>query len=298
MQFEVPTNKQEMYSTLQDIFYYYRIRRVGFEGIVLQELSLERLNYTPMTAAEISHKAEMLVMPAHKKRVEDYKRELSEKIYETENEILLAAESAEKLKSETLALFSVSEEKARAEAVKKGLANSSVALSEIAALESRKNSKISEISLAAEEKIQKLQAQKAALEEKFSAAEERFNDVFLAEKAQKTIEINDEEQALIRDLFKYNNGLDEKEQRYANVIKQTNANLEIKYLQVESNYFGKDQLIEMGYYEDAIDCVCAYYDLLPPADAFGDIKTESKLMIYLDEYYQTLVYMYKTRAGL
>lgn len=130
------------------------------------------------------------------------------------------------------------------------------------------------------------------------AAEERFNDVFLAEKAQKTIEINDEEQALIRDLFKYNNGLDEKEQRYANVIKQTNANLEIKYLQVESNYFGKDQLIEMGYYEDAIDCVCAYYDLLPPADAFGDIKTESKLMIYLDEYYQTLVYMYKTRAGL
>ena len=54
----------------------------------------------------------------------------------------------------------------------------------------------------------------------------------------------------------------------------------------------------MGYYADVIDCVCAYYDTLPVLTAYQDLASENKLAIYLDDFYQDIVYMYKSRAGL
>ena len=53
----------------------------------------------------------------------------------------------------------------------------------------------------------------------------------------------------------------------------------------------------MGYYEDIMRCVCGYYDILTAVNAYQDILNEQKLSIYLDDYYESLVYMYKMRAG-
>jgi len=69
-------------------------------------------------------------------------------------------------------------------------------------------------------------------------------------------------------------------------------------LEIAEVSFSKDQLVNMGYYEDVILCVGAYYDTLSSANAYQDFKNEDKLVMYLDDYYQNMLYLYKTRAGL
>ena len=42
----------------------------------------------------------------------------------------------------------------------------------------------------------------------------------------------------------------------------------------------------------------AYYDTLEPLTAYQDIVYEKKLMIFLDDYFESLVYIYKSRLDL
>ena len=110
--------------------------------------------------------------------------------------------------------------------------------------------------------------------------------------------IKDEYEKLKKDVFKYNNSLEEKEQRYLNSIKESKASLRLRFLYISAGEYTKDQLVEMGYYTDVIRCVRGYYDTLPAVDAYRDMVAEHKLAIYLDDYYQNVVYAYKLNANL
>ncbi|MBR0189432.1 MAG: hypothetical protein IJQ23_03495 [Clostridia bacterium] len=52
----------------------------------------------------------------------------------------------------------------------------------------------------------------------------------------------------------------------------------------------------MQVFSVAIDCVCAYYDTLNPVTAFQQIAHDTKVAIYLDDYYSNVVYMYRSLA--
>ena len=79
MNFTQPTTKAEMITTLKEIFYFYRIRRESFEGVELEDLSLDRISYVQPTAAATRTKAEKLLAPSQELRLLNYKREISEK---------------------------------------------------------------------------------------------------------------------------------------------------------------------------------------------------------------------------
>ena len=99
-----------------------------------------------------------------------------------------------------------------------------------------------------------------------------------------------------RSVFKYNNGIEEKVQKYRNTIAEANANLMLKFLEIRGGEYSKSELVEMGYYESVINCVCSYFDTLDAMTAATQIGKENKLMIYLDDYYDTVLYMYQQRA--
>ncbi|MBQ7348506.1 MAG: hypothetical protein IJW47_00785 [Clostridia bacterium] len=61
MAFPTPTTKEEMFSILKDIFYYYRVKRAEFEEIVLVPLSLKRMEYTPLDDEKLLEKAQSLI---------------------------------------------------------------------------------------------------------------------------------------------------------------------------------------------------------------------------------------------
>ena len=285
-----------MYEILQEIFYYYRIRREADTGVRLHDLELERLSYTPMTDAAITAKAQAVVKSAQEEKVLNYKRKLTDEISELTAKI--AAFRSQKTAAEAAARvsYSAAEQKAEREAVKRGIAESSAVIDRIAEIQTSLAAEIIAIDADYDQKIAAAEARITALNADLAGADNYYAQVFSYEVLAEKEKIKEDEAKVIREVFKYNNGLDEKEQRVANSILSTTRSLELRYMNIASNFFSKDQLVEMGYYTDAIACVRAYYDRLSALTAYQQIAHDTKVAIYLDDYYTNVVYMYKTLA--
>ncbi|MBQ6922000.1 MAG: hypothetical protein IJQ66_02820 [Clostridia bacterium] len=298
MTFETPATENQMYSILQDIFFYYRIRREADSEVELEELSLSRAAFTPSTASQLRTKAEKAVAPAQQLRLLNYKAELEKEIAELTEKIALYGAQQTAMENKARADYAAAVEKAEHEAMKKGIADSSIVVNRIAELSTALSAEITAIDTEMGEKIATATARRTALNSKLSAANTYFADVNESEIVAKVEEIKEGEAKITREIFRYNNGLSEKEQRYANTVLTTMRELELKYMNITQTTFSKDELVEMGYYEDAIRCVCAYYDTLTDLAAYQNIVHNRKVAIYLDDYYSNVVYMYKTRAGV
>jgi hypothetical protein len=167
-----------------------------------------------------------------------------------------------------------------------------------AKLESDKNVKIADITANKNKLIMTYSAEKQALENKLESADEYFKNTHEKDVDKKVLELKKEREQLTMEVFKYNNGLDEKEQRYENSIKQNQMSLKIRYLEVTTGEFTKDQLIDMGYYQDVVDCVTGYFNTLDASEAYYKFKEQSRLVIYLDDYYDNVLYLYRSAAEL
>ena len=297
MTFNKPTNKNEMYEILQSIFHYYRIEREGYSGTTLEELNLEKMQFTPLSEAELLEKAETLLGGEHQKEIRTYKRSLESEKAGLNAKLTSLNQERDNANEKISAMYETSEEQVEKQAMKNGLINSSIVTDKIAMLETAKNDKIAQINLEYADKISNVQSEIEKINALIEQAEEYFSSVHQKEKTAKALELKDKQKEIERTVFKYNNSLDEKIIKYHNSIAQSNVELKLKYMEIQAGEFSKDELVDMGYYDDAIKCVCDYYDTLSPLAAFQDIVLEQRLMIFLDEYYQDAIYMYKIRAG-
>ena len=298
MQFDKPKTKEQMFTILNQIFHYYRVVFAEYEQTPLKELELTRLEYTPSTDAEIKQKASRLLGDEAKQAYDKKHQEISAEI-DALNKLCserqkIAEQAVQKLNN----AYAESEEKIRIQAQKNGVVHTSAYLDKIALLESEKNAKIVDISEQANMDIANYDAQIFKLTNALTEHEKTNGVVSQTAIDAKVVKLKEEEQEIVREVFKYNNGLDEKEQRYKNDIIRQKATIKMRYLEIRAQELTHDQLVDMGYYDDALDCVCAYYDTLAPATAFNQVQEDVKLMIYLDDLYQNLLYMYGIRSGL
>lgn len=297
MTFDTPTTKNEMYEILQEIFYYYRIRREADTGVTLNDLELDRMTYTPMSDAEITTKAQTALQSAQAEKVLNYKKKISDEIAELTAKVATYGTQKTAAENAARSSYAAATSKAEREATKRGIASSSAVIDRIADLQTALAAEITAIDADYDEKIATTQARITRLQTDLAGADTYYSQVFSYEVLAEKDKIKDDEEKLQREIFKYNNGLDEKEQRAANSIISTTRSLELRYMNISSSFFTKDQLVEMGYYEDAINCVCAYFDTLSAATAYQQIAHDTKVAIYLDDYYANVVYMYKTLAN-
>lgn len=296
MTFNTPTTKNEMYEILQEIFHYYRIQRQADTEVTLNDLELDRLVYTPMTGEALATKAQNNIRGVQKEKVLDYKKKISDEIAELGVTITLYGTQKTAAENAARTSYAAATEKAEREAVKRGIAQSSAVIDRIADLQVALASEITAIDNAYDEKIATAQARLSRLQTDLAGADTYYDQVFSFELMAEKDRLKEEENKLIREIFKYNNGLDEKEQRAANSKITAMRSLELRQMNLSSNVFTKDQLVEMGYYKDAIACVCAYFDTLSPLTAFQQIAHDAKVAIYLDDYYTNVVYMYRSLA--
>ena len=298
MQFNIPTTKEEMYVILNDLYYYYRIKRDGYEEVSLKELELNRLEFVNLNEQQLREKAELLLSAGHHRKTQEYKNSIDAEMISVSSKINGLDDEYNQLIEKVEKLYADSQEKLKRMIEKNSLIYSSAYLDKMAVLESEKNTQITKLNAQKQEKAEQLNACLAVLSQKKADADLIFGEEFEKEIIAKAVELSDEQEKIQREIFKYNNGLEEKEQRYANNITQANANLNLKFMEISMGEFTKDQLVEMGYYEDVIACVCGYYDTLAPLTAYQDISNEQKLTIYLDDYYKNVVYMYGVKAGI
>lgn len=297
MQFNIPTTKAELYETLNEIYFYYRLRIDEYDGITLSALNLTRMNFTPLTDQELTEKAEVMVSAAQEIRLMNYVDELTKKKAAIEDEI--AAENAAKIEKteKTEKAYAAAKREIDGKAIKTGVSASGIYAEKIAALEKEKGEKLAEIAADTVAKITALTAKKNNYESLISGAEDKFGSVCEKEIAAKFTELKAEQDKTVRYVFEYNNALDEKEQRYENTRRQALASIQLRHLEIRVNGMTKDELVEHGYYNDVIKCVKDYYDTMSAAAAYSDIKSEPKLAIYLDDYYTDIVYFYKVNAS-
>lgn len=298
MDFILPTTKQEMYQVLAEIFNHYRVRKEGYEDVSLQDLSLERLEVAEITDQELRNKAEKLLEAEHQREIKKYQTELQAKVISLQEKIALLEQNNVEEISNVANLYSESIAKVQNQAIKSGLLNSSIIVDKTALLEDSKNKKIAGLIQEKNDKVASLTAEIQELNTKLSNSTEYFNEIHQKEIEKKYIELCDDREKMLIEIFKYNNSLEEKEQRYANSIKETKSSLYLRFLDVKSGEYTKDQLVEIGYFKDVIDCVSAYFDTLEPFDAYQSFLAEKELIMYLDFYYEQVALVYKYRAGI
>lgn len=297
MQFTIPTNKEQMYSVLQQIFYFYRIRREAFTELDLIPLSIPKMIYTPLEQSALLEMASKMVTP-------QIEREKYKEINQLEREISnLTAKKQTLEEQKSVAMqqvttnFDKTIEKLKAEANKRGMLSSTVIVKELNQTESQRAQTLASVASEYDVKILLVQNEITTLESEIEKAQVFYAELLTKEKNAKKEELALEQDKIKREVERYNNGLDEKEQNSKNAIIRQQADLELKFRELNAEFFSKDQLIEMGYYDDVIKCVCGYYDTLPAMQAYQDFTGESKLSIYLDEYYTNILYLYRARAG-
>lgn len=296
MNFSTPTTKAKMYQTLNELYHYYRINRIDYEGITLTPFTLTRMTANTLTDEEIEVKAEMLLEPVKEKRVLDYVEDLKNKCLEIDSLIAKVTLNSESDIASVNEAYLNAEKKLKTETQKAGMIESGLYAESVAKLLAKKQKEIERIQSVSDAETERLETLKADYEERIEDAEEHFSDLYNAEFAVKISELKAERDKELREVFKYNNDLDEKEVRYRNTMAQVSANLQLKYIQIKAQELSKEELLDLGYYDDVINCITGYYDSLSAVNAYSDIRHEPKLALYLDEYYQDIVYMYKQRA--
>ncbi len=298
MQFTLPATKEEMYSVLQEIYHYYRIVREGYAEVSLEPLSLQRLNEPTVSEEELSSIAEIMIKAEKlREKTSAYAEFAAEEasinsLMQSENERYSARRTA--IETD----YSARRRQTRIEAQKRGLYNSTSVIAMLDEIDAEKSKAIADEIEKNSATVAELTAKTAALTARKAAFEASLEEIYDAEKSAKIKQLKSDAASKTSEIKKYNASQAEKEQRYKNQIKQTNAILRIKYLSVRATPYGKDELVDMGYYADVLDCVCGYYDTLAASKAYYDIIGEKKLMIYLDDYYEETIYMYKQRAGI
>jgi hypothetical protein len=296
MTFELPKTLEQMYETLDSIFHYYRLTKGDYTQVVLPELKLDRLNVTFDDDAGLRSKAETMVLPDQLREQNEYEQDLNDQIAEIDQKIELEQINAQSEIDEVNRIYDESIGKIQQQVSSSGLNYSSVAIDKTTSLEEGRNQKIVQINSKCNDILATLYARRRVVENRLSQASTHFTNAHLKDVDKKFLELKNEQMKLQNEVFKYNVSLDEKEQKYANGIKKAEASLTLQYLQITVAEFSKSQLIDMGYYADIIRCICGYFDTLAPSTAYDLFRSENKVAVYLEEYYQQILYMYKINA--
>ena len=297
MTFDRPTSKDEMYEILNQIFNYYRVVLPSYEQPQLSELTLARLDVAPLTDEQLEEKARALLACEFKENYEKNLQKLTVELSELNVLTAKQEEIAQNSISKLNEIYSASLEKVRAQAEKNGVIHTSAYLDKITYLENVKNAQIAKVNSEKENELALISAKIVALNAEIAQLKQKEGVIDEQAVLAKKIELKEKDDELQREVFKYNNGLDEKEKKYKNDIIRQNASLKMRYFELRTQELTRDQLIEMGYYDDVTECVCSYYDTLSATSAFNQIRLDTRLAIYLEDVYQNIVYMYGIRSG-
>ncbi len=296
MDYQIPTTKEDLHVTLKDIYYYYRLRRKTIDVEDLSKLTLQRLDYVVPNQNQLIEYATKQLLNAHCREYDEQKYQLNKEIVVVTSK-LSALEFSHQNKLNGLEKSRENNRKAVQDAFSKQQTYfSDMMLDKLLQLDGEVDEKV-------QLETQNYLMQKAQLEgelqsliARLDALDSDLDGYHQKEIIAKANQLENEQRKVEREVFKYNNSLDEKEQRYSNSIQQVIANLSLKIMELQNKEFTKEQLVDMGYYKDVIDCTRAYYDTLDVVVAYNEILEDTNVMLYLDDYYESVVYQYKLKA--
>lgn len=296
MNFTLPTTKSEMYSTLKEIYLYYRIHAATYIAEERPEFSLDRMEFTPLTDEELTEKAESLIEGAFLRERKEKEDVINDKIEALNGKKTVLTEEYEKIFLSVEKKYSEIKEKIKDEACKKGLTFSSIVTEKTYQAEKEKANELLKYQNEKSEKLSKIDGEIDSLEDKLDELSDFYDNLKEVDINAKFIELKEAQEKTLMEVFKYNNGIEEKELRFKNANLTNDMTLEVRYLEAKSKGLTKEYLVDAGYYKDVIDCIAGYYNRLSAVNAYNDIKNETGLIEYLEDFYQDVIYGYRVKA--
>ena len=296
MEFTIPTTTEEMYETLNLIYKHYRTSVPIFREEELEIMVIPTLDNTFPTEEELLEESQKSLAPAQTERRDKLKREIENRISEISNLLIhLEEEKTEKLEDleQEYASKIIKTEK---ELTGRGLGASLVGVDEINKIVSEKTAMLGNLKMQYGIKKAELLSEKERLIESLEGVDSVYASLCENELVAKVTELKKEYEKRQIETQKYNDSVYEKNLKYRNVILQTRASLELKFMEVRKEYT-TSELIEMGYYNDALDCVMGYLQTLSDSVAYRTICDEYKLVQYLDQYYEPIVALFRQKSA-
>lgn len=297
MNYPKPTTSTELFEQLNDIYVTYRIHRGLPEDPEFGSLNLAKINYVPPTDAELTAKATLLLKGKHSRETFERKAKLQSEIDALTLKIFNLNEEKESQTVKVEESFSEDEKRYRKNSVINGTALSETVSFKLSELIAQRDKKISSISTKFSERIAELNALKEAKQTEKAGVDAEYATLHTAEIVSKTEELKKEREEKSAEVDKYNKAVDEKIKKYENYVEEKKSDLKIKYLTIRTIPYSKEELVNLGYYKLVIDRIKAYYSDKTFKEAYQDIKSQSSLSLYLDDFYTSVVYYYRANAS-
>lgn len=230
------------------------------------DLTLERKTFEGKTDDEVKDEAQRSLKEYKDTGIADIEKSYADKKTGLDENIQDTKEQGESKKQETLNLYSSLKDDAKQDAVKRGLARSSIVINVLDAFNQNMIDEYNKINEEISSKIQNLTTQKTLLDEQKQNALNSFDISYALKLSNKIDEINEKLKEQEQKVIEYNNQIAEKEAEYKS--KQTDKSLTYaKYIQS----YGKDG-INVLKQDEKFTLAKNYLDGLTKEEALSELE--------------------------
>lgn len=249
----------------------------GIANINKNQLSLTRLEYDAPTDDEIIKLASESLESKYKQKKDSLTDLTTEKKNDFLSAIERAKENSQREKIEVNDNFEKAKQSVENNALKRGMARSSVVVNEVGQLERQKNSQLGEVDRELTEKIEGINSQINSLEAELSQSIKDLDMEKAVELNEKITTLKEERKAKQDEVIKYNNSISETETKYNNSYANGVGGEAVKEL---TNRINKEK----------VQTALNYYTQLPTEElALESLQGDIDVISAMGEYYPYLI---------
>ena len=249
----------------------------GIANVNKNQLSLTRLEYDAPTDDEIIKLASESLESKYKQKKDSLTDLTTEKKNVFLSAIERAKENSQREKIEVNDSFEKAKQSVENNALKRGMARSSVVVNEVGQLERQKNSQLGEVDRELTEKIEGINSQINSLEAELSQSIKDLDMEKAVELNEKITTLKEERKAKQDEVIKYNNSISETETKYNNSYANGVGGETIKEL---TNRINKEK----------VQTALNYYTQLPTEElALESLQEDIDVISAMGEYYPYLI---------
>lgn len=265
--------------------------RAESSSVLPDNPSYDRLEYDAPTDEEIAENARNSLADYKNTTIEDIEENARTERAAKEAERKSAQESAAKLSANIASQYDDAMTAFSDDALKRGLARSSIAANKSAELQSGKAAALSQAAMAAEEAVQNIDREISELEVSREKALNDFNIAYAAKVTEKIAELTKERDDKIAEVVKYNNSMAQQEQKDALDRAETASKLYSDKLNQEKLENELGSTAELDAYNLAkYEAVKSYLSTLSKSDASYAVRNDPVIRATLSDYYFYTLY--------
>lgn len=234
-----------------------------------QDVNLEKMEYTKPTQEEVNQKATDSLIGYKNSNIESINEEFEQKNKDLNNELKEVQTSKENQKQEIENTYQKVKDNAQNDAIKRGLARSSIIVNKLANYDQGMLNELNELSTSANEKIESLKTQLNNIESEKLSALNSFDIEYAIKLQEKIDSLNSDITKKEQEVIKYNNQIEE----LKNDIQNQNFEDTLKFYQYvnENGTYVIDNIKNKEKYELAKD----YFLSMNKEDALNELTNNS-----------------------